>query len=689
MSMLERAVHDPETGVRGFLVIDALRNGKACGGVRIVPDSSLEEARLFARCMRDKFALFDISQSGGGKAVVCIPTDASPEQRKRMLQAFARAVAPEVRAKKFIPWMCLGSSGSDVQEFLRGAGHAPCALQDSAECTAWSVFGSMKGAATALRLSLKGATVAIEGFGKVGSALAQLVDEVGGKIVAVSTQEGAVHDPNGLDVRELLALREKYGDKCVNHVRAERISLEALKELAVTFLVPAARHHSITAFTNVHAKVIVPSANAPYTDDASEALARKGVVVVPAELCFSGGHIGPRLLQYGFSVVEARRRVVRDWAALVQELLAQCARAKAAPVALINHVIGVQLARLQDSLPTQAFEHALRAEWLPRWLRKRSGSAFVRNRMHSLQRRMREAALFFAQHRDGKPVRQEYVAVMPVRDEEMFVGRAIESMLQQVARPALLVVVDDGSRDRTAEIVKQYAAAHSWVRLVRRADRGHRNVGPGVVEAFAEGYALAQGISHAFVAKVDGDVLLPPAYFAELLRRFNDDATLGIASGLFTTFVAGKPHREHAHAWYPAGPARLYRSECLSAIGGLVPCLNWDYIDLCKARMQGWTTKNVKDIRALHLRPTSSSTGAWRRGLEREGKAAYWVGTHPLFALARAASECARPPYVLGGLFFLKGFFSDFLKNAPQYPEESVRNYVRAQQLRRLRLSEE
>jgi glutamate dehydrogenase/leucine dehydrogenase len=686
MSALERVVHDAETGVRGFLVIDALRNGKACGGVRIVPDGSLEEARLLARCMRDKFALFDVSQSGGGKAVVCIPPDASPERRKRMLQAFARAVAPEVRTKKFIPWMCLGSGGSDVQEFLRGAGLSSCALQDSAECTAWSVFGSMKGAANALRLPLKGATVAIEGFGKVGSALARLVDKAGGKIVAVSTQEGAVHDPDGLDVPALLALREKHGDKCVSHVRAGHISLEELKELAVTFLVPAARHHSITALANVRAKIVVPSANAPYTDDAPEALARRGVVVLPAELCFSGGHIGPRLLQYGFSAVEARRRVVRDWTALTEELLAQCGRAKVAPVALINHVIGVQLARLQDLRSMQAFEHALRSSWVPRLLRKRCGSAFVRNRMSALQRRMRDAATFFAQNSGNKPVQQEYVAVMPVRDEEAFVARAIESVVRQSARPALLVVVDDGSRDRTADIVKQYAATHSWIRLVQRADRGHRRVGPGVAEAFADGYALASSVPHAFVAKVDGDVLLPPSYFAELLRRFDKDERLGIASGSFTTFVGGRPHWERAHAWYAAGPARLYRAECLSAIGGIEQCLNWDYIDLCKARMQGWATQNVKDVRALHLRPTSSSTGVWRKGLEREGRAAYWVGTHPLFALARAANECVRPPYVLGGLFFLKGFFSGFLKNAPQYPDESVRNFIREQQLRRLKI---
>src|SRR6056297_1484254 len=80
-----------------------------------------------------------------------------------------------------------------------------------------------------------------------------------------------------------------------------------------------------------------------------------------------------------------------------------------------------------------------------------------------------------------------YIVISPCRNEETFMRRTLDSMDAQTLRPALWIIVDDGSTDATPQILAEYAAAHDWIRVVPKPDRGHRAVGPGVIEAFYAG----------------------------------------------------------------------------------------------------------------------------------------------------------------------------------------------------------
>ena len=160
MSVIERVLKDKESGMRGFLVIDSLVRNRSCGGLRIAPDVTLEETRQLARAMTQKYALFGFSKTGGAKAGVCIPQDASPRQRTRALEAFGRAIAEELRSRQYIPWTDMGSSSEDIRTVLEAAGAPQYPFADSATPTAWSVFGSMLGAADALGVTLSDCTAA-------------------------------------------------------------------------------------------------------------------------------------------------------------------------------------------------------------------------------------------------------------------------------------------------------------------------------------------------------------------------------------------------------------------------------------------------------------------------------------------------------------------------------------------------
>jgi glutamate dehydrogenase/leucine dehydrogenase/glycosyltransferase involved in cell wall biosynthesis len=690
VSVLERVINDKESGLQSIVVIDSLKaNPSACGGIRITPDISLDETRRIARSMTEKYALFGFSKSGGAKATLAIPSGTSQERRKALLQAFAHANKDILRSRTFIPWTDMGACPADVHTILDTAGLPRFPLENCGMTTAWSVFGSILGAADVLGKRMGECTAALEGFGNVGGVLAQELEAAGCKIVAISTSEGAIYEPKGLPIAELIALRDQYNSAFVRHTRFKTISKKQLLELPVTFLVPGARPHSITAATRVHASAVVPAANVPYTEDAAEAQRRRGVLCLPAELCYSGGHIGSRFLRYGFSEGEARAMSLRAWRKLIPHAARRSTQAGVSPDTYVKHVILRIMSTLRrSSLLSRAFEHTLRSPYVPHVLRRLGGAWYARHCFSVLHRRIDEALPFFAgaaQAGKAEPrAKASYAIVSPVRNEQNYLEQVIASVANQTVLPKQWVLVDDGSTDRTAEILQQAAQTYPWITIVTRRDRGYRQLGKGEAEAFADGYTAVKNAGAEFLLKLDGDVALPPHYAEALLAQFAQNPELGIASGAFSMPVKGSFVVERLSKHNTAAHARLYRKECFEDIGGLAPVLGFDTIDEVKARLRGWSVQSFKETKGLHLRPIASSTGAWWKGRAREGKAAYFCGAHPLFALARGVRLLARHPRLTGGLGYLAGYFRDWCRNAPRYREKDVRNAVRGHQLRRL-----
>ena len=126
---------------------------------------------------------------------------------------------------------------------------------------------------------------------------------------------------------------------------------------------------------------------------------------------------------------------------------------------------------------------------------------------------------------------RRYCLITPCRDEAKYARRTIESVLRQTVRPALWVIVDDGSTDQTPQILAEYAAKFPWIHVVRRADRGDRKLGAGVIEAFNAGYATINPDDFDYLCKFDLDLDLPPRYFERVMERMEDDPRLGTCSG--------------------------------------------------------------------------------------------------------------------------------------------------------------
>jgi biofilm PGA synthesis N-glycosyltransferase PgaC len=280
-----------------------------------------------------------------------------------------------------------------------------------------------------------------------------------------------------------------------------------------------------------------------------------------------------------------------------------------------------------------------------------------------------------------------YVIVSPVRDEEQYLEQTILSVVQQTVQPAEWIIVDDGSQDRTREIIDEYTKQYLWIRSVRRVDRGRRVPGSGVIEAFYDGYNRLDRQDWEFIVKLDGDVKLPSDYFERCFERFDADPKLGMCGGRMYCLKDGQLKVEPHPAFHVRGPIKLYRRECWDAIGGLIKAPGWDTVDEVQANRFGWRTRSFEEIRVVHQRPTGAVQGVWRDGVKM-GRAAYICGYHPVFLLVKCAKRLFAKPYVLSSLAHGYGFFSAYLKGIPQFEDGNMIRYLRRQQMQRLLLRE-
>jgi glycosyltransferase involved in cell wall biosynthesis len=277
-----------------------------------------------------------------------------------------------------------------------------------------------------------------------------------------------------------------------------------------------------------------------------------------------------------------------------------------------------------------------------------------------------------------------YVLISPCRNEAAFMRQTLDSVAAQTLRPGKWIIVDDGSTDATAQILAEYAAKYDWISIVTRPDRGHRAVGPGVVDAFYSGYETFDKSSYDFVCKLDLDLLLPPRYFEILIRRMNADPRIATCSGKSYIMEGGRLRDERHGDDTSLGMTKLYRIDRFEAIGGFVRQVMWDGIDCHKCRMHGWIacSWNEPDLRFVHLRPMGSSQQSIYVGRMRHGYGQYFMGTGFVYIALSALARINQRPYVFGSLAIIWGWLKSALLRKPRYADLEVRRYVRQYQWR-------
>jgi glutamate dehydrogenase (NAD(P)+) len=300
------AMDDGATRVfEGYRVTHNIARGPSKGGIRYHPDVTLDEVKALAMWMTWKCALSGIPFGGAKGGVVCNPKTMSESELQRMTRRFTSEIINEIGPEKDIPAPDVGTDGRVMawifDTYSMNKGHSvlgvvtgkPLTIGGSLgreEATARGALYCVREAVRKRQQSLQDTTVAVQGFGNVGSFLAKFLAEDGAQVVAVSDSTSGLHNSNGIDVQAVLAHKRETGS-LAGFRGADAISNEELLLLDTEVLAPCALEQVITAENadRVKAKIIVEGANGPVTPSADEILEDRGVLVLPDILANAGG----------------------------------------------------------------------------------------------------------------------------------------------------------------------------------------------------------------------------------------------------------------------------------------------------------------------------------------------------------------------------------------------------------------
>jgi glutamate dehydrogenase (NAD(P)+) len=290
---------------KGFRVQHNIARGPSKGGIRYHPDVTLDEVKSLAMWMTWKCALMGLPFGGAKGGVVCSPKTMSRGELERMTRRFTSEIINEIGPEKDIPAPDVGTNAATMawifDTYSMNKGHSvlgvvtgkPLTIGGSLgreEATARGAVFSLLSAVKAVGRSLDGMSVAVQGFGNVGSFFAKLAAELGATVVAISDSGGGIFNAHGIDVAAAFA-HKRGGGSIADLKGGDAISNDELVLLDCDVLAPCALEQVITLDNadQVKAKLVVEGSNGPVTPSADDVLESNGVLVLPDVLANAGG----------------------------------------------------------------------------------------------------------------------------------------------------------------------------------------------------------------------------------------------------------------------------------------------------------------------------------------------------------------------------------------------------------------
>jgi glutamate dehydrogenase/leucine dehydrogenase len=289
----------------GFLVIDSKINGRACGGIRMASDLTLDELKHSARQKTLKYGFLGIGIGGAKSGIIGNP-ETEIDEKTKLLKMFANSILTFIRDNTYLPGKDIGLKSLDYETILNelGLGSVQNTKSEdrSGESTALTILECMRISCEYAGFSFKDARVGIEGFGRVGSALAALLDSANVKIVAVSTSKGTILNPKGINITRLIELKKQLGGYCVREYKeGDFLDNTDLTAIPINIYAPCSRLYSVNEknIKNFSAKIICGGSNLQVKPDLESIIFEKGIIYIPSFVASCGQVLWSTIQRYG------------------------------------------------------------------------------------------------------------------------------------------------------------------------------------------------------------------------------------------------------------------------------------------------------------------------------------------------------------------------------------------------------
>ena len=280
----------------------------------------------------------------------------------------------------------------------------------------------------------------------------------------------------------------------------------------------------------------------------------------------------------------------------------------------------------------------------------------------------------------------KYVLISAARDEAKFVNQLIASVSNQTTLPSLWVIVSDGSTDGTDALVEAQAEKCEWIKLVRSEKAGGRSFGSKAL-ALIRAYQEVRDLDFEFIGNLDADVTFASNYYQTLIAEMQRNPRLGVCSGVCWDKTPDGFRRVTISLNHAVGAMQFFRRRCFDEVGGFHPTSvgGVDSLAELMARMKGWQTRAFPELPFYHHKPVDSANGRNAVRISyRAGLTEYHIGTHPLFAVAKAIRRWRSAPMLFSPVVRMAAYFALWIRRVKRDAPDDLVKYVHREQLRTL-----
>jgi glycosyltransferase involved in cell wall biosynthesis len=276
-----------------------------------------------------------------------------------------------------------------------------------------------------------------------------------------------------------------------------------------------------------------------------------------------------------------------------------------------------------------------------------------------------------------------YYIVIPAHNEEAFITLTMQSLLSQTLLPKKIVIVNDNSTDKTAEIVLDYAKENPFITLVNKTSSAIHLPGSKVIQAFHKGFETLDE-NYDVIVKLDADLILPDNYFERISSIFEKDPKVGMAGGFAFIEKNGDWILENlTDKDHIRGAFKAYRKELFLQMGNLKPAMGWDTVDELLAKFYGWKVVTDASLKVKHLKPTGANYNKTAR--YKQGEAFYTLGYGLLITTIASAKLALMKKKPLLFFDYIQGFLKAKKANTPLLVNEEQAKFIRKYRLQKMK----